>query len=129
MPGKRINPRLRYAIAFLLILVLEILIALFVRDSFIRPYGGDVLVTVLLCCFCRIFFPRGIRLLPLYVFLFAAAVEIGQYFGIVHLLGLSGNPFFRTLIGTTFSAADLVCYGVGCHLFFAAEAFLRHAGD
>lgn len=129
MPAKWNKSRLRYGIAFLLILVLEILIALFVRDAFIRPYGGDVLVTVLLCCFCRIFFSRGSRLLPLYVFLFAAAVELGQYFGIVHLLGLSGNPFFRTLIGTTFSAADLVCYGVGCLLFSAAEAVLRHAGD
>ena len=121
--------RLWYALAFLLLLALEVVIALFVRDSFIRPYGGDVLVTVLLCCFCRILWPKRLRLLPVYVFLFAAAVEIGQYFDIVDLLGLSGNVFFRTLIGTTFSWADLVCYGAGCLLFFTAETMLRRTGD
>ena len=36
-----------YAIAFVLLLVTEVLIALFVRDRFIRPYGGDILVTVI----------------------------------------------------------------------------------
>lgn len=66
-----------YAIAFVLLLVTEVLIALFVRDRFIRPYGGDILVTVLICCFVRILFPERIKLLPLLVFLFAAAVEWG----------------------------------------------------
>lgn len=116
--------RIGYGIAFLAILAVEVLIALFVRDSFIRPYMGDVLVTVLICCFVRIFFPTGSRLMPLWVFLFAAAVEVGQYFDFVSLLGLSGNTFFRIVLGSTFSPADLLCYAVGCALFFAAECFV-----
>lgn len=119
------KPRVIYALLFCLLLVIEILIALFVRDRWIRPYGGDILVTVLLCCLARIVLPNRCRLLPLYIFLFAATVEILQYFDIVSLLGLSHIPFFRTLLGMTFSPADLVCYGVGCLAFWLVERLLR----
>ncbi len=115
--------RLVYAAVFLLILAAEIFIALFVRDRFIRPYVGDVLVTVLICAFLRIFFLRA-RFLPIFVFIFAAAVEVGQYFDMVSLLGLGGIRFFRILIGSTFSIADLICYAVGCAAFVLAERFL-----
>ena len=116
--------RFGYAIAFLVLLITEILIALFVRDDFIRPYGGDILVTVLICAAVRIVFPTGVHLLPLWVFLFAAAVEIGQYFDFVTLLGLGNIAFFRILLGSTFSMADLLCYAAGCVLFWAGEKLL-----
>ena len=132
----RRHPRAGYALAFAEIFFIELLIALFVRDNFIRPYGGDILVTVLICCFLRIFFSDdvrlerrtasdGVRLLPLWVFLFAAAVEVGQYFDFVSLMGLGNITFFRILLGSTFSWADLVCYAVGCALFWGTEAALR----
>ena len=116
--------RLAYLSAFCVILILEICIALFVRDNFIRPYGGDILVTVLLCCFLRIFLPDSIKLLPLYIFFFALAVEIGQYFDFVSLMGLGSIRFFRILLGSTFSYEDILCYGIGCVLFAAAETLL-----
>ena len=123
---KRQNcPRTGYALCFAGIFLTELLIALFVRDDFIRPYGGDILVTALICCFLRIFFPCGVRLLPLWVFLFAAAVEVGQYFDFVSLMGLGDIAFFRILLGSTFSWADLVCYAVGCALFGIAEKAVR----
>lgn len=125
MQVKLWKTRTAYALVFFMILVTEICIALFVRDNFIRPYGGDLLVTVLLCCFVRIFFPSGIRLLPVWVFLFATAVEIGQYFDFVTLLGLGGSAFFRILMGSSFSWIDLICYGAGCGLFWIAERWLR----
>lgn len=113
--------RILYGIVFAVILIVEILIALFVRDAFIRPYGGDILVTVLICAFVRIFLPTGIRLLPLYVFLFAAAVEIAQYFDFVRLIGLADSTFFSTLLGRSFSWIDILCYGAGCAAFALAE--------
>ena len=77
--------RLGYGLAALLILVAEVLIALFVRDRFIRPYGGDILVTLLICCAIRVILPKGYRL-PIGggVLLFAILVEVGQYFGLVY---------------------------------------------
>lgn len=115
--------RLFYALLFGGVFVVEVLIALFVRDNFVRPYVGDVLVTVLLCAFVRIFFPDSIKLLPLYIFLFAAAVEVAQFFDIVKLLGLEKISFLSVIIGRTFSFADIICYAVGCALFFVAERF------
>ncbi len=112
------NRRMLYALLFCGILLIEIMIALFVHDNFIRPYLGDMLVTVLICCFCSVFIPKRAQLLPVYVFLFATAVELGQYFDIVKILGLENNRFISVLLGRTFSAIDIVCYAIGCLLFF-----------
>lgn len=119
------NPR-RYAYitAFLILLLTEIIIALFIRDKFIRPYGGDILVTALLCCFVRMFFPKGIKLLPLWVFIFAAAVEISQYFEIITRLGLDKFAFIRIIAGSTFSVPDILCYATGCAAFWLCEYLL-----
>ena len=114
-------PRAAYAVSFAVILIIEILIALFVRDSFIRPYGGDILVTILICCFMRMIFMEKIPLLPLWVFLFAVTVEVSQYFDIVSILGLGDIKFFVILIGNSFSFVDILCYAVGCVLFYLRE--------
>ena len=127
MKNKSITLRLVYSAVFLILAVCEVLIAAYVKDAFIRPYGGDILITILLCAFVRIFFPSGVKLLPLWVFLFSVAVEFGQYFKMVELLGLGQYEFFRTWMGTSFSVIDILCYGVGCVLFFLAERLLRRA--
>ena len=116
--------RFVYAVAFFILLFVEILIGMFVHDDFIRPYIGDVLVTVLICCLCRIIIPKGVSALAIYVFAFATLVEIGQYFELVKLLGLEDNVFISTVVGTTFSAIDIVCYAVGCIAFWATEKAL-----
>ncbi len=121
MKKENLMPRASYALAFAAILVIEILIALFVRDSFIRPYGGDILVTILICCFVRMIFMGKIPLLPLWVFLFAVVVEVLQYFDIVSILGLGDIKFFVVLIGNSFSVVDILCYAIGCLLFHLRE--------
>lgn len=121
--------RIIYAAVFGILLLAEIAIALFVHDRFIRPYIGDVLVTILLCCLCRVLIPKGVRLLPVYVFLFAVAVEIAQYFDIVKLLGLENSVFLSTIIGRSFSVWDIVCYAAGCLVFFGVEWAVRHSLD
>ena len=110
--------RVRYAVLFLILLGIETGIALYVHDRVIRPYVGDMLVVVLLYFFVRIFVPRGIRLLPLWIFLFAAAVEVAQYFDFAKLLGLNGNPVMRIILGSTFDLMDIACYGAGCALIW-----------
>lgn len=118
--------KLIYAGLFFVVFILEVLIALFINDSFIRPFGGDILVTVLLCLFFRAFFPVKTKLLPVYVFLFAVAVEICQYFDIVKLLGFENNAFISTIVGRSYSFIDIICYGVGCVAFFIIEqTFLK----
>lgn len=113
--------RMIYGIATVILFVIELLIALFVHDNFIRPYVGDVLVVVLLYTFVRIFLPEGVRLLPLYIFLFAAGVEVLQYFRIAEVLGLSDNKILSVVVGSVFDWKDIVCYGVGCVMLFVYE--------
>lgn len=116
--------RIEYLIATMLFLVIEVLIALFVHDDFVRPYVGDVFVVVVIYTFIRIFIPEGVKLLPLYIFVFAAGVEILQYFKIVERLGLSDNRFLSILIGSVFDIKDIVCYGVGCVALVVYEMLL-----
>lgn len=117
--------RILYSILFIVILSAEILIALFVRDNFVRPYLGDVLVTVLICCFLRIAVPQKIKVLPIFVLVFSVLVEIGQYFDFVKLLGLDDNIFLSTLLGRTFSFADIICYVVGCAVFAVFDYIVK----
>ena len=113
--------RIGYGMATVVLFLIELWIALFVHDKFIRPYVGDVLVVVLIYTFVRIFLPERVRLLPLYVFLFAAGVEVSQYFRIVEVLGLSDNRILSVVIGSVFDVKDIVCYGVGCSLLGVYE--------
>jgi len=113
--------RIAYGVATVGLFLVELLIALFVHDRFIRPYVGDVLVVVLLYTFVRIFLPEGIRLLPLYIFLFAAGVEVLQYFRIAEVLGVADHRILSVVIGSVFDVKDIVCYGVGCALLGAYE--------
>ena len=111
-----------YAAMFCILFLIEVCIALFVHDDFLRPYVGDALVTILLCCLCRTVIPKGLPTLPAYVFIFAALVEAAQYVDVVKLLGLEDNAVISTIVGRTFSWADLICYAAGCLVFWLVEA-------
>jgi len=117
--------RIKYSVGFLVLLITEVLIALYIHDDFIRPYIGDVLVVMVLYCFVRISIPNGVKLMPLYIFIFAAGVEVLQYFRLVEVLGLENNRFLRILIGSVFDVKDIICYGVGCAVITAVTGICR----
>ena len=121
--------RVIYMAIFCGLLAVEIGIAIFVHDAFVRPYVGDMLVTLLLCCMCRVAVPDKIRLLPGFVFVFAACVEISQYFDIVAVLGLADNRILSIALGRTFSWMDLVCYAVGCMAAFGLDKIIRRRNN
>ena len=121
---ERIKKRIQYGSICLLLVFVEVLIALYVHDSFVRPYVGDALVVMVLYCFARVLVPDKCRLLPLYVFVFAAGVECLQYFKLVQVLGLEHNTFMRILIGSVFDLKDIISYGVGCSILGGIE-FLK----
>ena len=117
--------RLIYALAALALLGVEVCIALFVRNSFVRGSLGDVLVVILIHCAVRVIFPGKPRLLPLYVFLFACLVEFTQYIRLLDLLGLGHIGWLGIVIGGTFDWADILCYAVGCAAVGAGECIWR----
>ena len=117
--------RIIYALCFLAILIIEIIIGVYVHDAFIRPYVGDVLVVVLIYCFIRIFIPRLLRWLPVYIFAFACFIEILQYFRLADTLGLADNGIARIILGSTFDWKDILCYAVGCCILLLVEYIER----
>lgn len=118
--------RIVYIISFIIIFCIEVLIALYVRDSFVRPYLGDVLVVVLVYSFVRIFSPTGIPKMPFYVFLFACFVEVMQYFHLADTLGIT-NRAARIILGSTFDWKDIASYAVGCVLIVLVERLFRRS--
>ena len=115
--------RLLFAVSAVILLVIEILIGLFVRDSFVRPYLGDTIVVILLWCIIRIVIPDRCVWLSGAVFLFAVIVEVSQIFPLCDLLGIR-NGLIRTLMGTSFAWGDIVAYLAGCLITGAIDFFL-----
>lgn len=111
----------------LLLLITEVLIAVYVHDNFVRPYIGDLLVVVLLYCFTRCF--ANIAVLPAATgsLLFACLVEGLQYLRFVERIGLGDNRIANIVIGNSFAWGDMVAYTAGAALVLVAEKICRHA--
>lgn len=114
---------IKYLAAFFVLFVTEVLIALFVKDRIIRPFVGDVLVVILMYTFIRGFTQKPKKLLPLYLFIFAAMVEMAQFFHLVDRLGLRDNKLIATIMGTSFDIRDILCYFAGMAILVAWETF------
>lgn len=125
-PSARFRPPLRfrkgYAWATAILLTVEILIALFVRDSFVRPYLGDALAVALV--YCAFSATLDLRPLPAAALAFAVAVviEFGQYAQILRTVGLDGNVIARTVLGSGFDPHDFLAYAAGAIAVLAIEA-------
>ncbi len=110
-----------YFILTILLFLTEVFIALYVHDSFIRPYFGDVLVVILIYCFVKSFLKVPMLPLAIGVLLFAFLVETLQYFDIVKKLGLENSKLANVVIGNSFAWADIWCYVAGIAIVLAAE--------
>lgn len=102
-----------YFLLTILLFVIEVCIALFVHDNFIRPYFGDVLVVILIYCFVKSFLNVPVIKTAIAVLLFAFLVETLQYFAIIEILGLQDNRLAQTVIGTSFAWEDILAYIAG----------------
>jgi hypothetical protein len=101
--------------------IAEVLIALFVRDGFVRPYLGDVLVVILIYCFIRTFVRLPVSTVAIIVLIFSFTIELLQYVHIVEKLGLEKSTIARTVIGTAFAWSDLLAYVAGVVILLIVE--------
>lgn len=115
--------RLIFGITALVILAVEVLIALFVRDRIIRPYFGDVLAVVFVYTAARVVFPKRPQFLSVFVFLFAVAVELVQLTDLSTLFG-EGSAV-SVIIGGTFDFVDMLCYLGGSVICLAVDLVLK----
>jgi len=115
-----------YFLLFLLLLGLEIVIAAYVHDSFIRPYGGDYLVVIFLYSLVRSFLDLSVRLAAILVLLFSYLIETLQYFHFADHLGLKASSLARILLGSYFSWTDILCYTLGIMTVVGLETIKRN---
>ena len=110
-----------YALATIAALGIEIAIARFVHDDFVRPYFGDSLAVVAVYLALRAVTPLRVVTAVAIAFAFACAIEVGQFFHLVDLLGLGTNRVARIVLGTTFGLTDFVAYAGGAVCVLAIE--------
>jgi hypothetical protein len=112
-----------YFVFFIILFIIEVLIALYAHDNFVRPYIGDVLVVILLYCFVKSFIKLPVTPVAIGVLIFSFLIEILQYCNIVDRLGLGHSKLARTVIGTSFAWEDIWAYIAGFIVILVAERF------
>lgn len=110
-----------YFVIALFLFLLLVFIARYIRDSFIRPYGGDLLVVIFLYCLVRSFFTIPVKKAIFWVLLFSFLIEGLQYLQIIKHLGLEKNTVAVAILGSHFEWLDLLLYSAGGFLVLAAE--------
>ena len=114
----------KYFLAALILFLIEVFIASFVHDRIVRPYIGDLLVVILIYCFCKSFIDAPVSVTALSVLLFAYAVELLQYLNFIRYLGLQQSKLANIILGNSFQWIDMIAYTIGILLVFCFE-FLK----
>ena len=107
-----------YFLGFILLFIIEVCIALYLHDTIIRPFVGDILVVLLVYCFVMTVLLLTttrikITIVALSVLVFAFCVEALQATELLQTLGLSENKLASVILGSTFNWLDLVAYIIG----------------
>lgn len=115
-----------YLFGFSMLLLLEICIAVFVNDTIIRPFVGDMLVVLLVYCFVMTLLVSTAKtpnrsLVAFGVLIFAFCVEGLQATDTLEWLGFSDHRWAAIVLGSTFDWWDLVAYSVGTLLILILE--------
>lgn len=121
------HTRVFYLISTMVLILLEVLIALY-STGYIRYYFGDILVVSVVYCLVRVIVPKRFKLMPVYILAFSVLVEFFQYIHIVDILNITNN-ILRTIVGTTFSWWDILCYTMGTIPISIWEYYIRKKLD
>lgn len=116
--------RIIYLIMFSIILIIECLIAIFLKQGFIRQNVGDILVVPCIYTMLKIIFPQKIKFLDLYVLIFAIIVEILQLLNITTILS-NNNKILSIALGGTFDIKDIICYILGFISIIVVQKVIR----
>jgi hypothetical protein len=95
------------------LLLVEILIARFAHDRFVRPYAGDFLATIFLYCLLKSVWPAPAWQVVLAALLVSYAIEMAQLAHLLHWLGWQHSRMARLLLGSQFEWGDMLAYTLG----------------
>ncbi len=98
---------------FSFLLLIEIFIASYIKDDYIRPYLGDFLVVILIYCFLMAISQLSVLKGIITVLVFSFAVEFFQLINIVKVLQYQPPKIVMVILGSSFSVWDLLAYSLG----------------
>ena len=107
------------------IFIIEVIIALYIKDNFIRPYVGDVLVVILIYYFVKSFIKAPAWHMAISVLIFAYLIETLQYFQLVKLIGFADNKFANIVIGNYFAWEYIFAYTIGITIVLVIETYFN----
>lgn len=113
--------RPKYGLLAIAFFIIEVLIALYVHDSFFRPIFGDYLVVFLVYCAVFTFWNVHFLTAAIATLLFAYLIETLQYFHFVHYMGWEKHRIVAVALGTGFSWVDMLAYTLGFLTIFIVE--------
>ena len=116
------NINIKHLIFTLVLLTIEIFIAVFVHDQFIRPFFGDFLAVIFVYGGLCIFFQNSTKIATISLII-AYCIEILQYFKFIEITGLMKYKVLAILIGNSFSWFDLLAYTLGFLFILFIENF------
>lgn len=105
----------------IVLFIVEVLIALYLHDKFVRPYVGDFLVVILLYCFVRSFLQAPVIPVALAVLVFSYFIETLQYLNFVKRIGLEHSRLANVVLGNYFTWDDILSYTLGVGLIILLE--------
>ncbi|WP_044443699.1 DUF2809 domain-containing protein [Agreia bicolorata] len=113
--------RHRVALALAACLVVAIGLDAHAVEGPVAAFAADSLYTVLVYLILRLIFVRaGLWMLAVAAFAFSAVIEVLQLSGLPEQWG-DAFPPARLVLGTSFSATDLVSYAIGALAIWLAD--------
>lgn len=112
-----------YAAAAAIVFGVEVLIAVAVTDSFVRPHVGDSLAVILLYLALRAVPRIGVAAATGLALGIAVIVEAGQWLQVLVALGLERYALARVVLGTGFDPVDFLAYAAGALCVLGVECW------
>jgi len=109
------------------LLLVEILIARFAHDRFVRPYAGDFLATIFLYCLLKSAWPAPAWQVALAALLASYAIEAAQLVHLLRWLGWQHSQLARVLLGSQFEWGDMLAYSLGAAFILLIEQWRSSA--
>jgi hypothetical protein len=107
------NIKIKYLIVSCVVLIIEITIALFVNDQFIRPIFGDYLASIQVFYLLATFLKTDLNKIAILSLLISYTIEFLQLLHILELLHLDKIKILNVLLGNSFSWTDMLANTLG----------------
>ena len=110
----------KYFISFIILFIVELLIAKY-ATGFLRHSIGDVLAVIFLYCLIKSFIKIPVINTAILVLIIAFTIEFLQLSNLQNMYPKEAEYYLKLTLGTSFSFGDLIAYLVGTIIILLIE--------